>query len=180
MIIGLSGYARSGKDTVAQVLVEKYGFQRIAFADKIREFLYDLNPRLDHTLKDSLRLRDIVDVNGWEKAKIHKVVREYLQDIGVSARNVFGEEFWIKQALASMHTGNVVITDVRFPNEARVIKKLDGELWRVIRPGILPINDHISEHALDGWEFDFDIYNDSDVNNLTNDIHILMEDEHVF
>ena len=76
MIIGLSGYARSGKDTVAQVLVEKYGFQRIAFADKIREFLYDLNPRLDHTLKDSLRLRDIVDVNGWEKAKIHKVVRE--------------------------------------------------------------------------------------------------------
>ena len=46
MIIGLSGYAQSGKDTVAKVLIEEYGFTRIAFADKIREFLYDLNPQV--------------------------------------------------------------------------------------------------------------------------------------
>jgi hypothetical protein len=43
-LIGLSGYARSGKDEAAKVLVEEYGFKRIAFADKLRDFLYALDP----------------------------------------------------------------------------------------------------------------------------------------
>jgi dephospho-CoA kinase len=47
MIIGLSGYSRSGKDEVAKILVEDYGFTRIAFADKIRELLYEMNPIVD-------------------------------------------------------------------------------------------------------------------------------------
>ncbi len=47
MIIGLTGYAQSGKDTVANILVERYGFTRVAFADKIREFLYETNPMYD-------------------------------------------------------------------------------------------------------------------------------------
>ena len=44
MIIGLTGYARSGKDTVAQILVDKFGFTRVAFADPIRDFCYQVNP----------------------------------------------------------------------------------------------------------------------------------------
>jgi dephospho-CoA kinase len=40
MIIGLTGYAQSGKDTVANILVENYGYQRVAFADPIRALLY--------------------------------------------------------------------------------------------------------------------------------------------
>ena len=46
-IVGLSGYARSGKDEAAKVLVEEYGFKRIAFADKLRDFLYALDPVVD-------------------------------------------------------------------------------------------------------------------------------------
>lgn len=46
-IIGLSGYARSGKDAAAKVLVEEFGFTRVAFADKLRDFLYALNPIVD-------------------------------------------------------------------------------------------------------------------------------------
>ena len=44
MIIGLSGYAQVGKDTVAQILVEEYGYSRIGFADIIRNACYRLNP----------------------------------------------------------------------------------------------------------------------------------------
>ena len=44
MIIGISGYARSGKDSVANILVQDFGFERRAFADKLREALYALNP----------------------------------------------------------------------------------------------------------------------------------------
>ena len=48
MIIGLTGYARSGKDTVAKILVDNYGYKRIAFADKIRELLVEINPILEN------------------------------------------------------------------------------------------------------------------------------------
>ena len=44
MIIGLAGYAGAGKDTVGNILIEKHNFRRIAFADKIRSFIYDINP----------------------------------------------------------------------------------------------------------------------------------------
>ena len=46
MIIGLSGYAQVGKDTVANYLVEKYGFVKVSFADPIREALYKLDPKV--------------------------------------------------------------------------------------------------------------------------------------
>jgi 50S ribosomal subunit-associated GTPase HflX len=44
MIIGLSGYAQVGKDTVANILVQHHGYKRVAFADKIRECLFALDP----------------------------------------------------------------------------------------------------------------------------------------
>ena len=51
MIIGLTGYAQSGKDTVAQVLVDNYGFNRVSFADPIRKLLYETNPMLKEGYK---------------------------------------------------------------------------------------------------------------------------------
>jgi hypothetical protein len=42
-LVAFSGYARSGKDTAADALLP-LGFQRVAFADKLRECLYALNP----------------------------------------------------------------------------------------------------------------------------------------
>jgi hypothetical protein len=50
--------------------------------------------------------------------------------------------------------GNYVVTDVRFENEAAMIKLMGGEVWRVKRPGVEAVNDHISEHALDGYKAD--------------------------
>ena len=47
MIIGLSGYAQSGKDTIAEMLTMNYGFRRLAFADNIRKAIFKLNPILN-------------------------------------------------------------------------------------------------------------------------------------
>lgn len=172
MIIGLSGYARSGKDTVSKILVEDYKFTRVAFADPIRNFLYEMNPPLSGP-----SLTSIVDDYGWDVAKANPEVRRLLQNAGIAARKVFGADFWIKQALKTISPENkVVITDVRFPNEAEMIRSLGGQVWRVIRPDVEAVNDHISEHALSDYEFDFDIYNDSTLVNLAGDIAILMED----
>ena len=56
MIIVLTGYARSGKDSVAKVLVEQYEFTRVAFADKIKDLLVEMDPILEngHRLSSTL------------------------------------------------------------------------------------------------------------------------------
>jgi hypothetical protein len=153
MIIGLCGYAQSGKDTLAEVLVNKYGYTRVAFADPIRELLYEMNP----LVKDGYRVKGVVDGYGWDRAKVEfPEVRKLLQELGVGARKVFGEQFWVQQALRKVHfEGNYVITDVRFPNEAEAIRKYDNsQIWRVKRPNVGAVNPHVSETAMDGESVD--------------------------
>lgn len=154
MIIGLSGYAQSGKDTVAQILVDNYGYTRVAFADKIREFLYEVNPMVG--CSPSGYLKDLVDLEGWEKAKQQPQVRRLLQDLGVGARKVFGEEFWVKQALSEHRPWEkIVVTDVRFTNEADYVKGFPkSQLWRIKRNGVQAVNAHVSETEMDGYFVD--------------------------
>lgn len=151
MIIGLSGYAQSGKDTVASILTANYGYKRVAFADPIRKLLYELNPHLSkhHSLQE------FVDEYGWDIAKKTSEVRSLLQNLGVAARKVISEDVWVDAAFNQMSKpGNYVITDVRFENEANKVKEFGGEVWRIKRPGIEAVNGHISEHALDGYKAD--------------------------
>lgn len=163
MIIGLSGYARSGKDTAARILVEEFGFKRLAFADKIREFLLEIDP----ILNDGYRLNHVVTEYSWDTAKDRDEVRRLLQETGLAARKMFGPDFWVEQAFASVDpTDRVVVTDVRFPNEADYIRDLDGYVWRINRDSVDAVNNHISEHALNGYTFDTIINNNSTVEDL--------------
>jgi hypothetical protein len=167
MIIGLTGYAQSGKDTVANVLVERYGFTRIAFADKIREYLYEINPVYDYIAGDMLFIRAKVDRDGWEEAKKFPYIRRLLQTSGVAARKLFGEDFWIKQALKDIEFGgDYVITDVRFQNEADAIKSMGGQIWRIKRLGVDPVNSHVSETQMDGYPVDQIFINNSTLDDL--------------
>jgi hypothetical protein len=153
MIIGLTGYAQSGKDTVANILVENYGYQRVAFADPIRDLLYEANPML----KEGYRVQGLVDVYGWDRVKVdYPEARDLLQRLGVGARKTFGDMFWVQQALRQVHfEGKYVITDVRFPNEAKAIRQYDdSQIWRIRRAGFDAINAHESESAMDGEKVD--------------------------
>lgn len=151
MIIGLTGFAQTGKDTVAKVLCGNHNYERRAFADNVRSFVYDL---------DIEGLRLVVDTMGWEKAKQLYTVRRWLQKVGLSARNILGENVWITSVTSNLTPfDKVVITDVRFLNEAEAIKNLGGEIWRVERPGVGPVNDHISETELMSIEIDHVITN---------------------
>jgi hypothetical protein len=162
MIIGLTGYAQSGKDSVAKILVEKHGFIRVAFADRIRDFLFDANPIYSWTANEPNYVRSLVEAVGWEEAKKNPEVRRLLQNVGVAARNIFGETFWIDQAMRQLDTVNdYVITDVRFTNEADTLKQINDwseetvvELWRIKRTGTSAVNDHVSESEMDGYKVD--------------------------
>lgn len=157
MIIGLSGYAQTGKDTVAQHLVEHYGYKRIAFADPIREALLKLNPHItDVPELPHANLSQLIPM-GWEFLKqTSPQVRGLLQRFGTEvAREMWGQNFWVDLAMAKADaTDNVIITDVRFPNEYDAIKHAGGEVWRVEKLGVSAVNNHPSETALDGYSFD--------------------------
>jgi len=164
MIIGLTGYARSGKDTVANVLVNNYGYTRVAFADKIRELLVEMDP----ILESGHRLSSTLEEYGWEIAKAKPEVRRLLQSLGVGARKVFGDNYWIVEALKNVDmSGNYVITDVRFINEAECLKDIYGaQLWRIKRTGVSAINNHVSESEMDHYKVDQIFTNDGTIEYL--------------
>lgn len=175
MIIGLSGYARSGKDTVAGMLMGIHGYERVAFADKIKDLLWEMDPLIMHG-DIPFRLQDIIESKGWETAKTeYPEVRRLLQDLGVGGRKLLDDSVWITSALRQFgETDKIVVTDVRFKNEATMIKLLGGQVWRINRINVGPANDHISEHDLDDWEFDGVITNNSDMPNLIKQIRALI------
>jgi Domain of unknown function (DUF4406) len=161
-VIGLAGYARAGKDTVAQMIVQ-HGFEQRSFATPLKEALYALNPLLVFPL----RVQDVVDDCGWEEAKSRSEVRSLLQRLGTEAgRNVLGQDVWVNALFNTPNKGRLVISDVRFPNEAQAIKARGGLLWRVERPGTGPANAHMSETALDGYDYDGIIDNTGDLDEL--------------
>jgi hypothetical protein len=169
MIIGLSGWARSGKDTVANHLVENHGFVKMAFADPMREALYRLNPSIQIGEVYGVHLASAVDSMGWEELKgISPDIRPLLQRLGTEVgRQMFGENIWVDLAMkAAAQHSNVVFADCRFQNEADAIRSAGGSIWRIERPGVEAVNDHISEHELDEYAFDATLKNLDDVESL--------------
>jgi hypothetical protein len=178
MIIGLSGYARSGKDTAADHLESKYNFARVSFAAPMKEAMYALNPIVSSDSIGNFRYKDLVDVYGLDKAKdSYPEIRRLLQIFGTEVgRSMFGENFWVDLALKNIKNENIVVTDVRFKNEANAIKAMGGQIWRVNRASVKPVTGHVSEVDLDDYRFDHIIENDFSINEMYNKIEKYMND----
>jgi hypothetical protein len=174
MIIGLSGYAQSGKDSTAELLCLNYEYQRRAFAYPMRHALQIINPRLDSIT----RVSDYVDDYGWDIAKKNPEVRRLLQVLGTEfGRKMIGDDVWIKMAMRDLRQDDrVVISDVRFPNEADAIKKLGGTVWRINRHNHSAVNGHASEHAMDNYMFSHVIYNDGTLDDLSDEVFMLAKE----
>jgi hypothetical protein len=171
MLIGLSGYARSGKDEAARGLV-LLGFRRVAFADRLREILLALNPIVGFVNNVSaVRTKDVITEWGWESYKESPYgteMRELMQRLGTECgRELISDSIWVDLALNGITPDeNVVVTDVRFPNEFEAIKARGGRIIRIRRPGVVAANGHKSETALDGFPFDAMVNNDKSINIL--------------
>jgi hypothetical protein len=168
-MIGLSGWARNGKDTVAEHLIANYGYEQVSFAAPMKEALYRLNPKITINDVPNLPVKLGVDLYGWDELKTHgPEIRGLLQRFGTEVgREMFGEDFWVDAAINSIPDGSkVVVSDVRYPNEAEAVKKLGGQVWRVVRPGYGAANDHASEHALNDYNFDEVLENSGSVQAL--------------
>ena len=177
MIIGITGYARSGKDTVGSELVSlsagKQGFLRYAFADPLKlgiKIMYDFtNDQLWGGSKDIVDVRygitprQILQYYGTEVAQF--IVPQHFPEIGkLIGRNHWAKRFEYEYKKTKI---NYVITDVRFPHEVETIKKLGGIMLRVDRDAVKPSGDlHESEALIDSLEVDHIIKNNSTKDSL--------------
>lgn len=168
-VIGLSGYAQSGKDTVGNIIARLYGHRRTSPSDVLREFLY----AQDLFLPDGQRLNDLVDEVGWEEARRQEPwIRVLQQHTGTEAgRNILGPDVWTRVMFKRYTAGGLIVdSSVRFENEAANVKAAGGVMLRVIRPGVRPVNSHASDTALDHYAFDDIIVNDGDLLDLEGEV----------
>jgi len=181
-VIGLSGFARSGKDEAAKVLVNEFGFVQVAFADKLREMLYALNPLVYiwtvGNPKGPVYVQDVIDEYGWDGYKETEhgpEIRRLLQRLGTEAgRQTLWDSIWIDAALTGYgEDDRVVVSDARFFNEFDAIRERGGEIWRINRLGIGPANDHASEmEAVNYPHFDHVIENEGSLEDFKNKIRL--------
>ena len=179
-IIGMSGYARSGKDTFAAALID-LGWKRYALADSLKAAALALDPLVATAPANAVqRLSLLVGNRGWEEAKAYPDVRQLLQRLGTEVgRTYFGETAWIDvldRQIEREQPELVVITDVRFPNEVEWLRANGGVLIRIERPGVGPANGHASEQSLDEYEVDYVIDNSGTIEDLVDAARAVHDD----
>lgn len=193
MIIGICGLIGSGKGTVADILVNDYGYSKVSFADKLKDGVAQVfgwsRQMLEGDTDESRTWREQVD-EFWSKETGREITpRLVLQEFGTDCmRNGFFDGVWVsllkKQLIENPNT-NFVIPDVRFENEASMISEIGGKVWRVRRGpdpvwfrmyqdlGVEPKDVHKSEWAWANVHIDTTIANDKslfDLKNLVKDL----------
>lgn len=162
MLIGLHGRKQAGKDTVFEratwLMRDVIVVERVSFADLLyRSAAASLGVTVAELQVWKADPRVVVTVSkpgpksiGWTRELANKTVREYLQSYGTEAhRQVFGTDFWVDQVDLS-HEGRIVmVTDVRFENEARAVIAAGGRVVRVVGPDTGEADGHASEVPLD-------------------------------
>lgn len=177
MIISLSGKRGSGKNTVAELIQQQQsGWQIVAFADKLKSIASQLT---------GVDLEDMYTQYG-KKIFLQEwgmTVGEILQKLGTDAiRNNLHTDAWILATLANYKPSidNIIICDMRFPNEAQAIKDRGGFLIRIEGDPLKQQGDgtrddnHPSETALDDYEgFDAHIKNDGTLEQLKEQVEFV-------
>ena len=141
MIIGLCGVMGSGKDTVADYLVNFHGWRRESFANSLKDGVANIfgwdRQMLEGRTKQSREWREQVDP--WWATRLGMkdlTPRWVLQYFGTEVvRSGFHDDMWIASLENKLRNSkdNVVITDVRFRNEIRMLRGLDAQIVEVAR-----------------------------------------------
>jgi hypothetical protein len=184
MIIGVCGLIGSGKGTVADFLVDDYGFVKVSFADALKDsvaLLFNWDRKLlEGDTEESRAWREQKD-DFWSNELDKEVTpRLVLQLFGTECmRHGFYDGIWVslvkKKLLES--TGNFVLPDTRFLNEMNMIRSLGGLIWEVQRElpdwfqkykndGIEPIGVHRSEWEWIRGPIDRSLLNVTDIGDL--------------
>ncbi len=165
MIIGLSGRAGAGKDTVADFLAEgKY--IKTSLADPMKHICKQVFGFTDKQLWGPSQYRNEVDPR-WGFSP-----RKALQTLGTGWGRALHEDTWIRVLVAQTEgrAWSTVVPDVRFQNEMAVIRAAGGEVWRIVRPGYEGLTGaeaaHASENDIQEGDCDRILLNDGSLDKL--------------
>ena len=153
-VIGITGKRRSGKTTLAELLATAHGWKHDSFAGPLRAFVANI---LGISLAELEEVKEQpIDWLGGQTPRF------LMQTVGTEwGRRMIHPDLWIKSALRrSAAHDSVVLSDVRFPNEAQLIHDAGGVILRVHRAGELGVGDHASETPLPDDLIDLEVGND--------------------
>jgi len=173
-IIGLAGRKQSGKTTAAKYL-ENSGFVRLSFADPIKNMLASLLVDCGYVPADIEQMLS----TGKELmiAPMNKSPRHLLQTLGTEwGRNCIDDDLWVliaKQNSLSADSDYIVFDDVRFENEAAMIRDMGGLIIHIDR-GDLVTAEHVSELGIDDHADDAFIDNDYSLKDFLLDVQIVV------
>ncbi|WP_105215753.1 deoxynucleotide monophosphate kinase family protein [Pseudoalteromonas sp. T1lg22] len=160
MLIGLTGQARCGKDTFASFLREFKQFEQYAFALPIKNACREIFGWSDDHVNGALK--DEVDPH------FNVSPRKAMQTLGTEwGRNLINSELWLQAAKKQIAAHQaLIITDVRFENEAKLIRDQGGIVIKIIRPEWAHILSHCSEDGIGENLVDKVIVNDGSLDDL--------------
>jgi hypothetical protein len=212
MIIGFVGFIGSGKDTAADYLVNFHGFRRDSFANTLKDAVSSVfgwdRTLLEGRTKEAREWREQVDT--WWADRLGKpnlTPRWVLQYWGTEVcRQGFHDDIWIASLENKMRKtkDNIVISDVRFPNEIKAIHNAGGLVvrvkrgpdpewyddavnmnagpqnmsWAISKMRMEQRKIHASETAWVGGTIDLEVDNNSSIDDLFAQIKNLVEDRH--
>lgn len=172
-LIGIAAKAQSGKTTVANHLIQRYGYGHVSFAEPIRQFIADLTG----ITREDLEKAEIKEaVIPW----IGRSPRYMMQTLGTEwGRDTILADFWIKRAMRHVNDLSwgcipAVISDVRFDNEAKAIREAGGVVLHLSRPDALVVNSHASEAGVARHCTDYVIVNDGTLGDLYAAVDVFM------
>ena len=159
MLIGLVGLIGSGKDTVANRMVTHHGFVRDSFAKSLKDAVSNIfgwdRKLLEGNTKESRLWREKTDKFWSEKFNKEITPREILQYFGTEVcRGNMLDTIWVDSCMARYKGQSTVISDTRFVNEIKTIKKNGGKII-LIKRGELPSKQEMKSKGIHQSEWDW-------------------------
>ena len=187
MLIGICGLIGSGKDTVAERLVNEHGYKRDSFAKSLKDAVASMfnwdRDMLEGRGESSRHWREQPDKFWSERFGREVSPRTILQQFGTEVmRGQMYDGIWVDSCIGRYKGENTVISDTRFPNEIKRIKECGGIILLVkrfqdpdwftsyVEGNIEPKGIHSSEYAWAKSEFDFTIENNGSLEELNEKI----------
>ena len=143
-LIGITGKAGSGKDTLADYIASKYGARKMALADPIKEILNSLFGFPASAWKDREWKEKVAPMIGHSP-------RVLIQSLGTQWGRMINEDLWVSKLVAKWRESDgalTIVPDIRFDNEAVFMLRSGSMIIRIDRNEVEPVAQHESENGV--------------------------------
>ena len=174
MIIGITGKKTSGKDILADYLIDNFRFTGYKFADPIKRIMADVflmtEEQVNGNEKEILDTRWGITSRQGQQVVGTELLRDRFGEVLPAFGDMIGKDIWAMRfkywyEMSASQT-DVVVSDLRFLNEERILKQMGAHIIRVERNGLVSNDTHASEMEMDYITPEDILYNDSSIASL--------------